>query len=198
MVVYSAGVGEDISFDLAILAQYPLTTIYAFDPTPKSIGYVQRQNLPVNFRFFPYGVSDQTGEKTFFLPKNPDFVSGSIEQHADVAAERQLVVPMKSLRDIAAEHGHRYLDILKMDIEGSEFAVIESLAASGIVCGQILVEFHGRFWKNGKKRLRNAIATLNNCGYYCFAISESGDEYAFINQKEYKKRALFIRKQGAK
>ena len=35
-VVYSFGIGEDISFDLALIQRFGLS-VYAFDPTPRSI-----------------------------------------------------------------------------------------------------------------------------------------------------------------
>ena len=35
-IVYSFGVGEDVTFDLALIDRYGMT-VHAFDPTPKSI-----------------------------------------------------------------------------------------------------------------------------------------------------------------
>lgn len=93
---------------------------------------------------------------------------------------------MKSLEDIAKEFQHSYIDILKMDIEGSEFEIIENLPQN-IIFGQILIEFHERFVKNGKKLLNQFFHILKQRGYYCFAISKNGDEYSFINKKEYEK-----------
>ena len=37
---------------------------------------------------------------------------------------------MKSLADIANELGHSHIDVLKMDIEGSEYEVIENILES--------------------------------------------------------------------
>lgn len=57
-VVYSFGVGTDISFDLAMIKQYHLT-IHAFDPTPKSIQWVKDQNIPPEFIFHPFGLASK-------------------------------------------------------------------------------------------------------------------------------------------
>jgi ubiquinone/menaquinone biosynthesis C-methylase UbiE len=73
-----------------------------------------------------------------------------------------------------------------MDIEGSEFNVIRSLPKN-VIFGQIVVEFHERFFKNGKKALKEALKILKKNGYYCFAISSHGDEYSFINKAKYNK-----------
>jgi hypothetical protein len=42
-VIYSFGVGEDVSFYLDIISKYGLT-VHAFDPTPRSIDWVKKQN----------------------------------------------------------------------------------------------------------------------------------------------------------
>lgn len=185
-IIYSAGIGEDISFDDAILQEFNVK-IFAFDPTPKSIEWVQKQKLSDDFSFFPYGISDKTEKKTLHLPKNKNYVSGSIFIHEATSFDDIITVQMKSLEDIAKEQHHSYIDILKMDIEGSEFAVIEKLPQN-IIFGQIVIEFHERFFENSKIILKTAIKQLKQRGYYCFAISEHGDEYSFINKNEYRKR----------
>ena len=39
----------------------------------------KNQELPDNFHFYDYGISDKSGFINFYLPKNPDHVSGSLE-----------------------------------------------------------------------------------------------------------------------
>ena len=184
-IIYSAGVGEDISFDQALLEEFHCK-IFAFDPTPKSINWIQQQKIPNGFLFFPYGIGDKTEKKPFYLPKNETHVSGSIFTHENISLENTIFVQMKSLEDIAKEHQHTYIDILKMDIEGSEFALIENFPKN-IVFGQIAIEFHERFLPTEKFLLRKSLKILKQNGYYCFAVSEHGDEYSFINKNEYKK-----------
>jgi hypothetical protein len=41
-IVYSFGVGEDASFDLAVIERYG-AEVHAFDPTPSSIDWVNKQ-----------------------------------------------------------------------------------------------------------------------------------------------------------
>jgi FkbM family methyltransferase len=186
IIVYSAGVGEDVSFDMDVVKEFGKCKIFAFDPTPKSIEWVKRQDLPVNYRFFPNGISTKTGEQKMYLPKNKDFVSGSIYESRHLSTDNYIIVQMKSIDDILKENGHKYIDIIKMDIEGSEFSVIEHLKFHEVNCGQFLVEFHGRFFRNGSKLIKKAINILKNNGYYCFAISNTGEEYSFINKDLYK------------
>jgi hypothetical protein len=76
--------------------------------------------------------------------------------------------------------GHQKIDILKMDIEGAEYQVIEDLLKSGISVNQLLIEFHHRFPFVGVQKTKDAIKALNNAGYAIMAISRSGEEYTFI------------------
>lgn len=41
-----------------------------------------------------------------------------------------------------AAHGHRAIDLLKMDIEGFEYGVVEQILAERIAVRQLCVEFH--------------------------------------------------------
>jgi len=118
-----------------------------------------------------------------FLPKNKDHVSGSIIESSHLSKNDIVTVKMKSIDDIKKENAHNYIDIIKMDIEGAEFIVLENLNLQKLNCGQILIEFHEKFLKNGKKRLNNIINKMNKNGYYCFAISKDGQEYSFLNNK---------------
>jgi FkbM family methyltransferase len=178
-------VGEDISFDEALLKEFNCK-IFAFDPTPKSIEWIKKHEIHNNFLFFPYGLSTKTENQKFYLPKNKKYVSGSIFLHEAVSNDT-ITVQMKNLEDIAKEQHHTYIDILKMDIEGSEFSIIKDFPL-GISFGQICVEFHERFIKNGKTLLKQSIKELKKRGYFCFAISKTGQEYSFINKKEYEKK----------
>jgi galactoside O-acetyltransferase len=185
IVVYSCGVGEDISFDIALMSDYRCK-IFAFDPTPKSIEWINKQHLPENFVFIPYGISDKTEKQILYLSNTSLDISASIYVHGYTSINECVTVQMKSLEDIVVENNHSYIDILKMDIEGSEFAIIKN-SPDHIFFGQIVVEFHERFLKNGKVLLKETIKILKKKGYFCFAVSEHGDEYSFINKHKYHK-----------
>jgi FkbM family methyltransferase len=187
IIVYSAGVGEDISFDIDIMAQFTNCNIFAFDPTPKSIQWIKKQNLPANYNFFPYGISYKTRMETMYLPKNQNHISGSIYESNHLSKENNISVQMKCFEDIINENNHEYIDIIKMDIEGSEFAIIENSNFDKIKCGQILVEFHERFFDNGKYLLKKSLNILKKNGYCCFAISKSGEDWSFVKTDYHRK-----------
>lgn len=184
LTVYSFGVGEDLSFSEAILGAYPGAEVFAFDPTPKAIAYVKKHALSQNsrFHFYPYGISDENGMETFYLPKNTNYVSGSVVGYDGVDPEQALDVEMKTLDTIMRELGHDCIDILKMDIEGSEFKVVPYILNAGCRFTQLCIEVHQRFFPDRKEKLRGLLQALNAGGYFTARVLDSGEELLFIKK----------------
>lgn len=180
-IVYSFGVGTDISFDLSLIEKYGCE-VFAFDPTPKSIAWIKEQTLPKKLKFLEYGVSDNDEVIIFYPPANANHVSYSTK--ADDCNQKGIQLPVYRLISIMNNLGHKKIDLLKIDIEGSEYNVIKDLIKSNIDIKQILVEFHHRFNKYSREDTRIAITELKNHGYRIFYISPTGEEYSFIKLDE--------------
>lgn len=178
-VIYSIGIGEDISFDNEIIDDFGCK-VFAFDPTPKSVKWVERFALNKNFIFKNIGIANQKGKKEFFLPKHKNHVSGSIHKIKTIDASDSIELNFDTLPNIMKLNGHNKIDVLKMDIEGSEYEVIEDIKNFSLNINQILVEFHPHFERDGKKKTIHAIKTLQNMGFRCFGRSTSLLEYSFI------------------
>jgi FkbM family methyltransferase len=179
-VVYSFGVGDNIAWELALIQQFGLT-VHAFDPTPASVAWIARQNLPKTFRFYPIGVGVRDGTESFFLPRRGSrFNYQPLLDGEPARAEQTFDLPVQRLATIMAESGHENIDVLKMDIEGAEYEVLDDLLASGIAPKQLLVEFHHHFPGVGLRATREAVSSLNKAGYSIFDISERGLEFSFL------------------
>lgn len=176
-IVYSAGVGEDISFDLALIERFGVT-VHGFDPTPRSIRWVRGQNVPREFVLHEYGFAREDGTLVFHMPENPDHVSLSTVERPN--ATERVELPVRNLAGIMKELGHTHIDLLKMDIEGSEYEVIEDLLARGIEVKQLLIEYHHRFPKVGNQKTLDSIELLREHGYLLFHIAKSELEYSFV------------------
>jgi FkbM family methyltransferase len=185
-IVYSFGTGRDISFDTACIRRHG-SVVHAFDPTPKSIEWIQNRRLPGKFHFHPYGISASgTGPVEFFLPANPRAISGSLVKHKEVNATRSVKVMMKTFEDITRELNHTHIDVLKIDIEGSEYEVIDTILASPVTIDQILVEFHDRDFDLAEPRSKEAVKRLNEKGYLVFGCSSSYEELSLIRKSKIK------------
>ena len=178
-IVYSAGVGTNISFDLALIKNFGIE-VFAFDPTPKVREWLSTQDVPENFHFETVGLFGSDGVLKFNAPTVSEYISYSIIDRDEGNQGEGELMEVKSLSTITRSLGHDHIDLLKMDIEGSEYDVIEKLRDGGIYPRQLLVEFHHRWGKVGVQKTRDAIARLREIGYRVFAISESGEEYSFL------------------
>ena len=92
-------------------------------------------------------------------------------------------VEVRTLSSLMKELGHERLDVLKMDIEGSEYDVLEQVIEQGIHIDQILVEYHHQFKNVPTSRTARNVASLRRHGYRLFHIAETGREYSFVHER---------------
>jgi FkbM family methyltransferase len=180
-IIYSFGIGEDISFDENVINNHNCQ-VFGFDPTPKSINWIKSQKIPPGFFFYEFGINLESGYVDFYLPINPNHVSGSYVHQNNMNLSEKISVKMKSFKDIILKLGHTHIDVLKMDIEGAEYEVIEDILNSKVSIDQFLIEFHERFFENGKKQTEKIIGIFKQNGFEIFGISDSFDEVSFIKK----------------
>ena len=128
-VVYSLGVGDSIDFDMALIRQFGLT-VYAFDPTPYAMQWLQKQDLPANFVFNPWAASVSDGLLRLYRRVNRRGRAAEVMWTADESAgdsDDYLDAPAYTLRTMMQKLGHERIDLLKMDVEGAEFLILDAL-----------------------------------------------------------------------
>jgi FkbM family methyltransferase len=175
-IVYSFGLGEDISFDLSIIKKYGCL-VHGFDPTPQVTEWLKTQDLTDKFKFHPIGLSHEDGILTFYAPVSDDLFSHTIIPKSNSVA---VEVPCQKIKTIAESLKHDHIDLLKMDIEGFEYKVLENLFISKIRPKQILVEFHHFFPEIGNEPTEKMIQKLEENGYHLYNVADSFCEYSFI------------------
>jgi FkbM family methyltransferase len=160
------GVGEDISFDL-LLSHHTNCNVCMIDPTPRAkqhwkeiqtyyqtnndsifSGDIQPdyistiQSLKPNFHsisFIPKAVSDTTGSLKFYKQSNPKYVSQSLE--SNFFTESYDVVDVDTIPNIIKEYSLQNINLIKLDIEGTEIKVLHSMIQNNILPKYLLVEF---------------------------------------------------------
>jgi hypothetical protein len=138
-VVYSAGSHAEVGFDLAMARRG--CSVHAFDPTMEQLGLhgVVAEMRAANVSFHPWGLHgrDQAYPPGSALPWSlPGFVGG-----------HQSTFRLRDVGAIMRDLGHERVDVLKLDIEGAEWAVLKALLAtpkllSGGAVRQLLIELH--------------------------------------------------------
>jgi FkbM family methyltransferase len=203
-ICYLAGAGEDISFDCAVAARYNCQ-IRIVDPTPKAITHFDElaaavkagTRFPINnskdtfyeisphvmsnISFLPFGLTDKDVELKFYLPQNPDHVSCSTLNLQKT--DTWFMAQCHTLTSLMAAQGDAYVDLLKMDIEGGEYAVIEHLTSSSFLPRLLLIEFdeaHTPLDSFAGDRIQEHIHMLQKAGMRC--ISVDGCNATFLRQ----------------
>jgi len=159
VVAYCAGAGEDITFDLALhVAGCRVTT---FDPTPRAIAHVEAvAPSDDRFRFLPVGWWSQKDTLRFYAPRDPAHVSHSALNLQ--ATQDYFEAPVNTVAALMRELGDTRVDLIKMDIEGAEYEVIDSLLRDGPLPRTLCVEFDQ---PKPLRRTFKAVARLRAAGY---------------------------------
>ena len=205
-VVISAGVGEDASFDIEFAARFNARVIL-IDPTPRAVDHYsaitkrfgKAREMPYflggnqntacydltgvsqsNLTMTPAALASDDGEAEFFVPVNSANVSHSLDPSLHGISEI-LSITVKKMTLISvckeADVNPAEIEILKLDIEGAELGVIESLFDYEVWPNQILVEFDELNYptRNGNERVTRAHEILVSNGYILCATDGKSD-----------------------
>jgi FkbM family methyltransferase len=181
-IVYSVGIGENISFDLALIERYGCR-VYGWDPTPLAVNFIAGLKSTPGFVFMPYGLGVDDCTIQFGAQDGGDHSFSIHSQHpSKISLEvRKFTSMMKMLN-------HDRVDILKMDIEGSEYDVIRQIVEDKVIISLLLIEFHHRWYSNiPVEKTKEHIGMLKQAGYLIFDVSASGGEVSFVHKTALKK-----------
>lgn len=185
-VIYSLGVGDSIDFDIGLINDHD-SNVHAFDPTPYSVDWIEHQNIPSKLVFHPWAVSSKDGSMKMMQRVNKTGKISDVmwtEVTNDSISEETIEVPVYSMPSIMRMLNHSSIALLKIDVEGTEYEIIENILHHNILPQQILVEFHHRFDGKTLKLTQDALTNLQNSGYKIFSISETGREVGFIRPNQ--------------
>lgn len=189
-IIYSGGVGEDISFDLALQTKYN-SYIYLIDPTTRAnthyeeckkyfkdrdfsfTGGIQNdyyqtiEHETPNFNKIKYinkGLWNKIDTLKFYKQNNASYVSQSLIN--GMFGVTYDIVEVDTIKNIMDQNNHTNIDLLKLDIEGAENVVLKQMLNDNIYPKYLCVEFD-LFLKNKdpEKQTKKIITTLIENGY---------------------------------
>lgn len=164
-IVYSGGIGEDISFDILLNYKYDCN-IYLIDPTIRSYthykecinffqdnnnkfsGNIQSDyynkiiNSKPNFNkifYYNIGLWNKKDKLKFYRQYNENNVSQSVIDN--MFGDKFDLVEVDSIKNIMNKNGHVKIDLLKLDIEGAEIDVLEQMLDDKIYPKYLCIEF---------------------------------------------------------
>jgi FkbM family methyltransferase len=174
-IVLSFGLGDDISFDEEVSRRYG-ADVYGFDPTTPSLDWIAVRGTPPNMRVFPIGIAKFDGRQKFSLAANDGRGNFSAKATVGDAA----VCDVMRYSSIVAQLDLHRVDVLKLDVEGSEYDVIPDIVTSAVLPVQLLIEFHHRLHHIHVTETRRAVNIIRDAGFFLFAVSAGGQEMSFI------------------
>lgn len=145
---------------------------------------VALQNLTKNTKQFgdtvtvvPYALHTENGTLKFYSDKN-SLVSSIFPTGESV----ETTVNTITFDSLLEQYGVTYVDLLKMDIEGAEFAIIESFGKEQFdKIGSFLIEYHE--WNGGSKD--SLISKLQDNGYKIKTVDGSMFLFAYKQRRSY-------------
>jgi phosphoribosylaminoimidazole carboxylase (NCAIR synthetase) len=96
-----------------------------------------------------------------------------------VAGGERIETRTVDLDNLLARAGRAECDVLKLDIEGAEYALLDALAASGRIraARQVLIEFHHRVTRHTLEDTQQAVGRLAAAGFRL--VHTEGRNYIF-------------------
>jgi hypothetical protein len=207
-LIISGGVGEDISFDVEFISQYH-ARVFLFDPTPRAIQHIVevRQRFGASSEC-SYSVSGKQAPKSYDLrevgyeslilmefalldePKIVKFYAPPVSEHVSFSVQNiqnrftpkgaYFEVEAIGPKEVTELIGTNIIDVLKLDIEGSEYLYLSSSFDQGIFPNQILIEIDELHFPSLKSRkiAKKIFRLLENYGYILIYID--GFNFTYI------------------
>lgn len=174
-VVLSFGLGDDISFDREIGAAFG-AKVYGFDPTPVSLGWLERAGKPENMEIFAIGIARTDGKQTFSASATDARGNFSSKAKADLTVS----CPVMRYESILEMLDLTRPDVLKLDVEGSEYEIVPDILNAAELPTQLLIEFHHRVYGIDVGETLRCVQDIKAAGYELFKVSPGGREMSFI------------------
>lgn len=179
-IMYSFGVGNDISFDLAAIGKFGMQ-VHGFDPSPQAVAWIANQRLPPQYSFHSYGLGTQDGAVAFFSPgRNTGMYS--VNAHHRGVTGTSVSLPVHTLSTIVESLKTSTIDVLKMDVEGAEYDLLTSIIECPVPIRQLLIEFHHRIGVAPLKTTINCVEQLKSRGFKLFNVSSTSSEFSFLRE----------------
>ncbi len=181
-VVIDVGCGYKAELSVMMIERYG-AKVFAVDPTLKHRPALANLCDKYKSRFchIPFAISTSDGTQTFFESKINE--SGSImPDHVNIVNDETISYEVKVLTPLSllAHVGIDSADMLKLDIEGAEYDLLENLSGNQLLpFGSIFIEFHhhavSRYCEADTTRLVDKL-----CGFGLKAFSLDDHNYLFV------------------
>jgi FkbM family methyltransferase len=170
-VVYSFGIDENANFDIELVGCFGCS-VYLFDPRPTNLAWIRDQTLPPQFKVHAFGLSDRDGIMSH-APRETSTANQARRTH-----HPSFEYQVRRLTTLMRQLSHLHIDVLKLELDGAEYAGIRALASSNIRPTQVLIEFQHPNREFSPARCERALMQLNELGYRTFDCQPGGHRFS--------------------
>lgn len=175
-VAFSVGIGHDVTFDKQLLKNG--FSVIALDPLAECVAFAEKELSGFDGVYLDnLGLSTYSGNERFFSPRNSAHDSWSSTNSQLTSQDNSIVFEVISLSDLITKYKsvvEGAYTILKMDIEGAESKIIQSLCdleyafdylAIEMDCLSLIPFLHFKTRLNRIKEVRSLLINMNSRGY---------------------------------
>jgi FkbM family methyltransferase len=131
---------------LYFAARYPEAQIHCFEPLPDNLELLERNLAPFGsrVRIIPKGLGEREGVFSYCFSDDPRNFGGGTFQQVGCDPRRRIELPVTTLAAYCQAEGIDRIDVMKLDVEGAEYAVLRGVPADlRASIGVIVGELHG-------------------------------------------------------
>lgn len=157
---YSVGIGHDASFDFELTTRFGVR-VRAFDPFDVFCRQAEEQ-APTSSRYSVHAVALSSHDGPLEMFGHQDEERGSVSAANLYGASTSFTRPGRTLTSLMHELGDDEVQLLKLDIEGSEYEVLPTIDLRAAGVRVLLLELHHN---ESVRRARELLAGLRTRGY---------------------------------
>ncbi|WP_042699078.1 FkbM family methyltransferase [Azospirillum sp. B506] len=164
-------------FSHAIIRRYGCR-VFSAEPVPDLVRKIDRHRF---LTLLPVAISDRNG--TMRINIYPDRCPSAFDRHDGEQRSQAVDVETVTLQEFRRRCGIEAVDLLKVDIEGSELDVFLSANPEELLnIRQISVEFHSFIYPDTLERVEAVKERMRKIGFHIMDFSLNNTDVLFINR----------------
>lgn len=170
-------VGANIGWHSFTLSSQAKPVIFSFEPDPFNFSLLKQNkeiNNMTNVRLFNLALDNESGEKTLYLYKDHNLGRHSMIQHQK--SVKSTGITTVRLDDLLKKEGmdNRRIKLIKIDIEGFEYAAMQGAKEALQRTDYLLTEFTPEMMRKIGQDPMDYIRLLEDAGFKLMQINNSG------------------------
>ncbi len=153
-----------------VVRRFPMAAVYGFDPWPPARRFFDSCGFRGDVQLFDVGLSNEVGRARFY-DYNDACNSLALRDLEGLNVEGAYDVDVTTLDQWCVHHSVDHIDLLKIDVEGYDLAVLEG--SRQLLADQAVDAFSFEYasgWIGSKRFLGEAVQYISEQGYVLFKL----------------------------